>query len=45
MHVHVLKIGTEPDTHLIASETESEVSGIATSSGEGFSSSHLCLQW
>lgn len=29
-----LKIGREFDTHLIASETESEVSGIAASSGK-----------
>lgn len=36
-----LKIGREFDTHLIASEMKSEVSGIATSSGAGFSSSHL----
>lgn len=43
--MHVLKIGTEFDTHLIASEMESEVSGIATFSGKGFSSSNLCPQW
>jgi hypothetical protein len=35
-----LKIGGEFDTHLIASEMESKVSGIATFSGEGFSSVH-----
>lgn len=41
MHVRVLKIDTELDTHLSASEVEAEVSGTAASSGEGFSSSDL----